>query len=69
MFIDKNVCAVITKSDVQLNSGMAQSYEFIQHLTLQELSLPGAHNSVMDRKARFSDLFESNIEKGQRKAG
>lgn len=49
----------IKSSDIKLSRWMSESYEYIQHLTLRVLSLPGAHNSGMDKKARFSDLWRT----------
>ena len=49
----------VALSDIKLSSWMADSYESIKNLTLKELSLPGAHNSGMDRKAHISDMWRT----------
>lgn len=49
----------IKSSDIALSRWMSESYESIQHLTLRELSLPSAHNSGMDRKAKISDNWRT----------
>lgn len=60
--------------DIKLSSWMGESYVYIKELRLDELSLPSAHNSGMDRKARSvssyttcqNDSFKFQMENGIR---